>query len=194
VSPRRPTHPKGCRAAILCPGPSIDLYPGADAYDLVIGVNRAAAMRPCEYLVALDAHTATFFDDAPLLGTPTVICSPGVYGDQCILRAGWPGLRHLDYLDARETVPGKPVRWHQFGLMTALAWAAHLGATCITVYGADWSGTTDADGFSDKRQRRDPGRWRKEQTRWTETTGLLKTLGVTVDRIVPEPCLAEETP
>lgn len=178
------------RFAVLCSGPSLLRYPGKSEgrYDAVIGVNRAVALRPCDYWCHLDMifHLLEHRGE-PCIGTPTIITHRSCWKQT--LRnwpkaESWPWLdvRTMDYIDAE-------AKWRIFSSTTAIVAAAHLGAKEIDAFGVDWSGTADCDGFSYPDVRRGQERWDKERETWAYCARQLEARGVTLRRIghdVPE--------
>lgn len=179
---------RSLRVAVVCPGPS-----GRDAtldgYDLVIAVNRAALWTPCDVLVALDAHTwgwiAQEGGPLPRRTRPTICTGTAQYLQ---MRDMVAETVHYDHLPA---TPGSlPVtadlRWEQKSALLAIEAAARLGAVTVDVYGMDWEGEADADGFHDERQKRTPARWDDERRLYGRLRDLLASRGVKVQRKVPE--------
>lgn len=78
----------------------------------------------------------------------------------------------------------KEYSWSMYSATSAIALAGHLGAKRIDVYGADMSGTQDADGHTDKRFCRTDVRWQNEREVLDKLTQWLGVNGVTVRRVL----------
>jgi hypothetical protein len=176
-----PGVPEAVIAAVLCPGPSLEEFEPAGehaAYDLTIGVNRAAGRFACDLWVALDART---FLKTAVRGRPIIVAAADQFSlmKRMDARAGAHGC--LVPLDFGPRI--HHVIWHSKGLTVAcmMAWAA--GARFIDCYGVDWSGTADWDGHTDPKNQRTPERWEAERALFTATCGWLESQGTVVRRI-----------
>lgn len=168
-------------AAVLCPGPSLREFDGnAGQYDVVIGVNRAAAAYLCDYYVALDARS---YEMGKPLGEPVIVTVAHAWAELLNKHPGLSGRRSMVYSDA-----GKDIKstFGAFSSTAALVLARYLGANLVHVFGADMGGVQDYDGWTDERNRRDAMRWAKESRQWEALTGELAALGTTVIRIPQE--------
>lgn len=177
------------RAAVLCPGPSmVQTFAGKTRrYAIVIGVNRAVCAYACDYWVMLDDHTWDLAHEngrAPI-GTPTVMCDASLWR-KVQNRARPAAERHNLIVPADVKVPMRPVKWHTWSATAAVALAHHLGARSIDVFGMDWEGVQDFDGFTHQRNSRTDERWRREQACYLDLQNLLAESGSTVTRVRPE--------
>ncbi len=74
--------------------------------------------------------------------------------------------------------------WTIYTATASLALAAHLGATQIDVYGADWEpDAPDWDGVMLASNTRHADRWAQERVLWDQLCGHLNEKGITIERI-----------
>jgi hypothetical protein len=173
------------KAAVLCPGPSAYTFPGRDGYDMVIGVNRAAGLAPCDYWVMLDG-VQVWKISAPV-GRPKIICGHPSHLD---LWRNIPEAREHGWFDIQEciqTLPEAPITWAVFSATAAIVTAIHLGAKSVDIWGADMKGIEDFDGLNM------PGMYARSEMRWQKEARILHELtehfaakGITIQR-----CFAE---
>lgn len=169
------------RAAVLCPGPSLDTG-RIEPHDVSIGVNRAVMTYPCRYWVCLDSWT---YKDmvADTIGLPTIVCRRAIREQIEEMHHGMR-LVALEFVNPDDIdLPTEPAKWAQYGSTVAIALAASLGAKRIDCYGMDLAGREDHDGFTDKRQRRSPGRWRVERRLLETFLPWLESRGVEVSGV-----------
>lgn len=160
-------------------------FPGKaeGGYDAVFGVNRAVALRACDYWVHLDMimHLLVHAGEPPI-GKPTIIthrsCWKQTMRNWPDAMADWPWLdvRAMDYIDAE-------ARWRVFSCTTAPVAAAHLGYTQLDAYGVDWRGSADCDGHCYENHNRTAERWKNESKLWHYVTRALASRGVTLRRV-----------
>lgn len=165
----------GKSVAILCPGLSLAQFtqqPGE--YDVLIGVNRAAGFKPCDYWVMLDYET---FARSEPIGWPTIVTRGGIY--RALVRA-FPDAKKHPFINAKLYDGPIAQRWKAFSSTTALMFAAHLGATRIDCFGMDWEGLSDWDGMP--HAGRDPERWEREMKLWEGLVRWLANRNVEVSR------------
>lgn len=172
------------KAAILCPGRSVLEYPGREAFDFVIGVNRAVGAFACDYWVFIDKYTYVLSQtsDSPCIGTPAICLERGVYSQVCRERPDAKQFTCMPTLHSWERE--RAAKSGLFSATRALVVAYNLGATDITAYGIDWDSDHpgDWDGYHDHRQVRRLDRLNDQKTRWGMTAGLLTERGVSVRR------------
>jgi hypothetical protein len=177
--PAEPPEPKRTTAAvILCPGPSLADVPQDLTADIVIGVNRACEFRECTWRVALDPNR---FNDLPL-GNPRLFTLATTV---LWLKAEGKPIP-ADVLTIDDIWRDYPqCGWNIYSATSALILAAHVGATSIDVYGADWK--PDAPDFDNVQTstNRTVARFESERQIWEATVEYLASRGVTVRRIVP---------
>lgn len=161
---------------VLCPGPSlVRSFTGFDG--LTIGVNRAAIAYGCDWWAALDS---------PLILDPacTPAGSPSLFTSRETAARLARNLRHWAYgaTVAEDVFPGEslPGNWTLFTAPAALILAAHLGATRIDVYGADWTDAADFDGVRPTSDR-SPVRWAREIPIWAAVVEWLGVRGTRVE-------------
>lgn len=175
------------KAAILCPGPSLEKFPGRDGFDLLIGVNRAATK------IAVDVWAC---GDWPLqqqvyenvIGSPILFTA--LNSSETILHGftdapqrhpcvPWRGeVRIFENID-----PGiKSVDWDFFTFNAAIGYAVVAGANQIKAFGADWSGTKDFDGV-EAGNTRTIDRWQLERWMFAEMKKELAQRGISLERI-----------
>lgn len=172
------------KSVVLCPGPSLaamTAWPNC----LTIGVNRAPLivrnLGKVDWWVFTDPRVAVKYapDYAPRIFTSA---------------DSRDKLRLPNALTYEQV--GTP-RECTYTATAALMLAAHLGATQIDVFGADMTGTADADGheydFHDEPAKvtRTPERWNGEAEIWQRVADSLAERGITVRRIIP--CQASTT-
>ena len=171
------------RAALLCPGPSLERYAGRDGYDLVIAVNRAATRYECDYWIAQDhsAYGHSHRADLPkLIGKPTWITNPSTHKATL---GSHPESKRLAYIARNSIDFPSPPTWRTWSATIGLALAAWRGATHIDCYGVDWTGTKDFDGVMLPEQIRDRRRWQREINVWRGMYRRLSARGITFTRI-----------
>lgn len=159
-------------------------FPGKreGGYDAVFGVNRAVALRECDYWVHLDMiyHLLVHAGEPPL-GDPVMITHRSCWKQTV---RNWPHLegkpwldvRAMDYIDAE-------ARWRVFSCTTAPVAAAHLGYKTLDAYGVDWRGSADCDGHCYPEHNRNETRWKDESKLWHYVTRALASRGVTLRRV-----------
>lgn len=166
--------------AILCPGPSLlKTFNDAMAYDIRIGVNRAAEAFRCDYWAALDVFSPTI--SSPL-GSPFWFCCPENY--RTCTEADPSLLRMPHYSDERITLP-KSLNWNWYTYPAALALAYDLGATIIDVYGNDASGVVCFDGKAFPSQHRTDARWKREASAVELVVSYIQSKGIEFKRVLP---------
>jgi hypothetical protein len=173
------------KAAILCPGLSLNNFPGREGFDIVLGVNRAVGAFACDYWVFIDHYTyvLSLESKSPCIGRPAICLDKGVYTQVCI-----------DRPDAKE-FPNAPLlhEWNGeertksglFSATRAMVIAYNLGARDLTVWGADWNAATpgDWDGYYNAPwQERKAERLEDQKARWLMTAEFLSARGVSVRR------------
>jgi hypothetical protein len=169
------------RIAVLCPGPSLLTFKELDAYDVRIGVNRAAEAVRCDYWVALDVHTAGI--TLPQ-GQPVVVNTPDTHSQMCSEFPYVSRLGHMSLASLRlDCSKREPINWRRFGLTVAMVLGAQLGADRVDCFGVDWHGQADFDGSRHIRNRRSESRWQREQRLWCQVAGAMLELGIHVRRI-----------
>ena len=173
------------RIALLCPGPSLArTFPAcAGGYDLVLAVNHAVLIARADWWVFADWTLFTQCDPdyAPRVFTTT----SAVRGiERCSLETRFK--RHCEPLLFEDRWPEYPgeLGWTLWSACAGLVLGAHLGATYIDVYGADWTCEPDWDGTQLVGNNRGDIRWRQERVCWARLqVWLAETKGVWVQRI-----------
>lgn len=167
-------------AAVLCPGPSLARTFDPDFGGLTLAVNRAALAYSADVWCA---------NDLPLIdaiaggvkGSPSLWCNKDSLASlqqrPHALAANGRAFAELEC-----PVPA----WHLFTASAALVVAAHLGATFIMVYGADWTDAPDFDGGTPPSCRRNADRWKQEQGIWSGVEEWLGSRGVSVFRVLAD--------
>lgn len=180
-----------CNAAIICPGPSHSLYPGADNYDVIVGVNGAASVYVCDWWCFCDYDQ---YANQVAQGCPALFIKDSVRDEMMKHRPDLVGA-----FDTELTVPHSAVqwsdhawimngvqmtcRWNSFSGLAALGLMEYLGVRRADVYGADMAGTTDMHGVEKANDRR-PERWEIERELWQVLVGRLLKEDITVQRIM----------
>jgi len=175
-------------AAVVCPGPSSEMFVTAGQdYDVVIGVNRVVLWYPVDYWSCADLHTFRWVieqggpaGDPPC--RPKIVCKRAIH--QAIRNKFWGELEKFPFYPVGEIVFNDTnLRWAKFSAHVSIALAVHLGCRKIDCYGMDWSGTADADGFTDGRQIRTPERWGHERKRFEALVDVLEKRNVELSRV-----------
>ncbi|HEY1190585.1 MAG TPA: hypothetical protein VGE74_23330 [Gemmata sp.] len=174
------------RAAILNPGPCLDLYPGRAGYDLVVGVNRAATRHPVDVWVATDPQPVRDHFHAVVSAStgvpPLLVTGVETWGTLDTDVPRYPG----EIIDQARYIDAAPAEysWTSFSGLSAIVYAASRGATEIDVYGADWRGTLDFDGAA-AGENREPARWEWERSVFLNLLAPhFRTRGVILRRVV----------
>lgn len=159
--------------AIFLAGPSLATVGEPPAADLTIAVKRAATRYAADWLVVLDSPDlrANWMKD--VIGLPSLL-TRGEYRPKYTTAPG---------INTEELEPAFPhhphlggTRWGCFSSAAALVLAAHLGATHITAYGADFGEgdtMTEFDGFESPEKNYSAERWHFEHTVWDATIAAL---------------------
>jgi len=166
-------------AAILCPGPSLVRSVPAPA-DLTIAVNRAIAFSSADVWAAGDIPMLC--EDRPnIIGRPELFTAANT---AAYLRDHGPAWRGkvtefeslFDYLNSSN------LSWTLFTFTAAIVFAAHAGAKLIEIFGCDWTGQSDYDGWAKAGNRTDE-RWKLEREIYARLTDSLAARGIEVKRI-----------
>lgn len=170
------------RAAILCPGPTLQhSWPWpAMAFDVRIAVNRAILHEPAsEWWAAADWPMLQSTLAKPSVG----ICTQD--DPARMLRGGSliPVVRMPPQILAWSDLPNK---YPGYSTLSAFGLAEHLGATEIYLFGDDKMGTRDFDGAM-AGLNRGADRWTKEWDLQKKTTTRLITAGIRVFEVRPSP-------
>jgi hypothetical protein len=166
-------------AAIICPGPSARLYSSAPRPTMVVGVNRAATVFPCDVWAAGDTPMVQEYEQR-VIGTPLLLTSAVSISTLLNLGYSWRG-DVFEFESLREFCDPS-LEWDLFTATSALIYTAAGGATHIRVYGADRIGTQDFDGV-EAGGNRSPERWELEGAIWeNRLVPWLATRGVTIHR------------
>ena len=178
-------------AAVLCPGPSVQNYPvngdlrlsetspnDPRAYDVIVGVNRAASLHACDFWCLLDHYTYAL---RPVIGQPTICCHASIYSN---MLAAYPAAKDHPHLALENITENFQIcNWRTWSASLAIVVAFIQGADLIECYGMDWVGTTDWDGFTQTQHRRSAKRWLGEQKLFGEIRDWLGARGCTVRRV-----------
>lgn len=163
------------KTALLCPGPSLADYQPAD-HELVVGVNRAVSVTPCDFFVFLDDRP--FYSATPP-NEPCLVTSGMIY--RRFVRKGLVSSAR-PFIDRANLNYGGKSPWGRFSATNALILLENLGATEIECFGVDMVGTKDWDGFGHDKDKRDVARWKEEANLWNQLTEYLAARGVSVTR------------
>ena len=172
-------------ASILCPGPSLAQWaprPSDGEHQITIAVNRAILAGPADWLVALDAHTIGMMEDIPRVGR--LLTGMAAWGEiETCFPAFAAGVKHVPkaWLHTKWLSRANTFLGHSF--LVAIILAAQLGADLIECWGADFTGAGDFDGYTHRKQKRDPGRWTHERKLYEELVRRLSLRGYCVCRI-----------
>ncbi len=141
-------------------------------------MNRAVIFRECDWWSFIDP--ATFRDWKPI-GNPALFFRRDTRDS---IRAVNPGL-----IDGRKQIVLDDIKhefpeggWTLLSATIALVLAAHLGATSIDVFGADWTDEPDFDGLCPAGCNRDETRWSMELVLWGQLVDHFQTRGISVTR------------
>lgn len=161
------------KAALLSCGPSLALYPGRDAFDTVIAVNKAVLVGGyCWWSVGDILTVGRLYPSlpyAPLIWTHTETMR------QIVGRFGWVDGKtyHRDEVNAR---------WSMFSATAGLMLAKVLGAERVECYGCDMAGVLNYDGTDEPTANRTEQRWERERVIWEKTRNLVEEAGCEVVR------------
>lgn len=178
-------------AAILSAGPSLtETWEGRGTYDVVIGVNRAASLFPCDWWVGLDYQAFTKY---PPIGYPRVLTyERSVHrlskGDHAARWANHEVVVHNALRQAlRRSVGSEPqgAGMFHFSSAAAFCWAVAEGAKQVDTYGHDMAGEYDCEG--ERAGGRRDSRWRRERGVWNKLLDWADTVGVKVTIYQPSP-------
>lgn len=161
------------KAIILAPGPSLADAPEVAA-DLVVGVNRAAAFRPCNVWAALDTPMVRNHG-AEVKGTPTLLTRRETRTSLERSGGGYAAI-------LCEDIPCPVPRWDLYTLTAAAVFCGHVGAESVEVYGCDWTDAADWDGV-EAGENRNEARWALEREIFGKVTDWLADKGTTVTRV-----------
>ena len=143
-------------AAIICPGPSWVHHQPAD---LTIGVNRAAIFVQCDVWCACDLPRI-MESGQEVKGRPLLLTQTATINAMTKALVPWPG--GSECLDTLPGMKGTKALARIYSATSAIIYAADRGAKTITLYGADWTGTRDADGVAAGANRGEQ-RWKDEE-------------------------------
>jgi hypothetical protein len=163
------------KTALLCPGPSLADYRTSD-HEIVVGVNRAVSVAPCDFWVLLDDRP---FRSASPIGEPCLVTSGAIYRRfirKSLLTKDRP------FIDRQNLYFDGNAPWGRFSATNALVLLLNMGATSIDCFGVDMVGTKDWDGFGHDQDKRDIERWKEEATLWNRLTQYLSEHGCEVVR------------
>ena len=172
------------KIAILSAGPSlIESYGGnASPYDLILGVNTAAAMFECDWWSVGDADR---FEEITPIGNPDVFMI-GAERDKVYrstLASRLDGVKVEEWQTAMDAtgITGVRLACPNWSATAALIFAKHLGATSIDVYGADMQGAADVTGK--ETVWRCSSRWDRERVEWAFLVKWLTDAGIEFNRV-----------
>jgi hypothetical protein len=154
---------------LLVPGPSLrelERTGGAElllAADLVIGVKRAATRFACHWAVVLDSPDFQKFGDA-FIGRPRMLTRAEYRPKYTLL----PG---LNFEALSDYCPDIAVEWTS---VAGLLLAGLLHADRIDVYGADFNGLPEWDGYVSPQADYSPRRWERERTQFQQCESWLR--------------------
>lgn len=170
------------KAAVLCPGPSLQfLRSPVVGYDATWAVNTALKLQDADWFSAADMplYKGLVADRRPRIGALTM----GSTMEKARTLPDWLGVKkwvpwsNVSFID-RHVKTGRHINW---SLQAALCHAAELGAKTIDIYGCDLAGTVDASGYGGEERTED--RWQREARDLQFTTEFLSGHGVTINRI-----------
>jgi len=177
----------GKTIGILCSGPSVrGFLEQPVAYASLIGVNRMAAVYPCNWWACRDR--GTFIGYVPV-GMPKIFTSDDTWQwlgeeltDRVLLKRAecyaW-----TTWAMVKTPCPALP-QWKQGGFMNALILADWLGARDIKIHGADWAGSDDFDGSPPIGGTRPHYRWPGERDKFAAVASwLTQERGITIERV-----------
>lgn len=193
-------------AVILCPGPSLAAFlaepPERDGSTVVIGVNRAAEVFPCDWWCAADHETIGGMRPMSGPGGRPRLCTQ----QQAIVLAHekWPecgfvqpmilpaNVRTFERLGQETDCPLKS-GWTRLSMLAAMVLAENLmrgggalvaEARRIDLYGCDWIGLMDFDGTTPRGAEvgRSDYRWGNERAHFDRVAAWLRGKGIEVER------------
>ena len=165
-------------AALLCPGPSLERFKAAPRYDLTIAVNRAVLAYPCDFWAVQD--WPLFLETVPPADCDvftTVQCRDDIIRHDGIDRLS---NRLVLFTDDVYFYDAEPAHWDLYTATAALLLAWDQGATSVTCYGCDRTGTADWDGTKRDSDNRTDARWAYESALWSSVVDWLRRHGLKV--------------
>ena len=176
------------RIALLSMGPSLHTFNETRrVFDLVIGVNGAAAAYQCDWWSAGDYQTIHGFTPTANINSPVVIGRPHIFTianskdwlienrkDLCT-----DGRQIVTWTDLHELY-GPPPEFDNHSGPASLVLAKHLGASKVHTYGVDMAGDKYVNGTTNCNCNEE--RWAKERHEWDVLVRWLKLFGITVQR------------
>lgn len=172
------------KVALLSAGPSLTESYGENAspYDLVIGVNTAAALFDCDWWSVGDADR---FEEITPIGKPKVFMI-GAERDK-VLRS--PHAARLEGVEVEEWqtamdetgITGVKLACPNWSATAALIFCRFLGVKAIDVFGVDLHGKADITGK--ETVWRCSSRWDRERVEWAFLVKWLTDAGIEVERI-----------
>jgi len=149
--------------------------------DLTIAVNRAIGFRSADVWAAGDIPMLT--DQRPdVIGKPELFTAANTNAYLRDKGREWPGKvtefeQLFSYLDPASC------SWTMFTFTAAIVYAAHAGAKQIEIFGCDWTGTNDFDGWN-QAGNRSPERWKLEREIYSRLIRLIDARGIEVKRVL----------
>lgn len=160
---------------ILCSGPGLANYKPDDSR-IILAVNRAATAHHCHCWVCTDYPLALGVMDQ-VKGRPKLVTSASCRN---VLDGRYTG--RVQEVEGLLGLMPPEFEWTLFSATIALAYASKFEPEIIHVYGANWSGTEDFDGW-DKAGNRSVERWKLERAIWcNRLVPFLFKQGITVHR------------
>jgi len=184
-------------AAVLCPGPSLAGWPDdrLRSHSITVGVNRAVHRIPCSHWV--------FADEVPYAIERRPAIVPHIFTSEHVTQIcrdlHWEVPIRLTTFESLfdrfpqnidTGTPGGVVCWASFSATAALIVAAAVGATRISLYGADWTDEPDWDGVNLPTNKRDASRWGDELPVHHACVRHLTLKGIEVIRHLPQEAFA----
>ena len=183
---------------LLCPGPSLSRFPGTK--NLTIAVNRACLNKQVgpSYATTLGKVSGFRCDwwacsDYPMIRDYEALCRPALFtnGNTRTDITGKFSYLFSEILAKEELYEDfnqHKIPWTLYTATSALVLAAHLGATEIEVWGADFTGVADWDGHEYQWQGNEAWRtrggdkWDGQVKNWAETCKALRARGIQIIR------------
>jgi hypothetical protein len=156
-------------------------------FDLVIGVNGAAAAYQCDWWSAGDYQTIHGFTPTENINSPVVIGKPNIY--TIANSRDWLFDNRKDLCsDGRQILAwtdliplySPPPEFDNHSGPSALVLAKHLGSTAIHTFGVDMTGDKYVDGSTNHRCNEE--RWAVERHEWAVLVDWLRQFNITVQR------------
>lgn len=158
------------KISVLCPGPSLSLFPGGNGFDLTIGVNRTVLAHKCDVWACGD-YPLVEKVRGDVIGSPvlfTAATSDNYLRDHSPAHDTPKPWREVTTFESLYDFCDRYFQWDTFSATAAIvyaAWSCGGKPGVIHSFGVDWSGELDWDGTGGFGNR-SVERWQFEAAIW----------------------------